>query len=95
MAPPAQESATAALVSWVQDFRTRNKGRQPSKAEFPPDIGERFGRSVLSLFLPLPPSQHITDCSLVCSAPVHEFQEGSCQRAGVPARHRTDADELV
>ncbi len=40
MAASATQSARAALVSWVQDFRMRNQGRQPGKADFPPDIGE-------------------------------------------------------
>ena len=39
MALLTEQPTTAALLSWVQNFRKQNAGRQPCRADFPPDMG--------------------------------------------------------
>lgn len=43
----AHQSATAALVSWIQSFRAHNEGRQPSRDDFPPDMGAQLPASAI------------------------------------------------
>ncbi len=43
----AHQSATATLVSWIQSFRAHNEGRQPSRADFPPDMGAQLPASAI------------------------------------------------